>query len=69
MYFQKLHSALFLRIKWYCVEYIKTFEMMKAVTGYIINFVIQHLLIIFSMEPRRLCQGCTAILLGPSREL
>jgi hypothetical protein len=25
------------------VEYTKTFEMMKAVTGYIINFVIQHL--------------------------
>jgi hypothetical protein len=51
------------------VEYTKTFEMMKAVTGYIINLVIQDLLIICSMEPQRLCQGCTAILLGPSREL
>ena len=51
------------------MEYTKTFEMMKAVTGYVSNFVIQHLLIICSMEPQRLCQGCTAILLGPSKEL
>jgi len=51
------------------VEYTKTFEMMKAVTGYVSNFVLQHLLIICYMELRRLCQGCTAILLGPSKEL
>jgi len=36
------------------VEYTKTFEIMKAVTGYIINFVIRDLLIICSMD----LEGC-----------